>query len=217
MDSSGFRIVSDIFSSADQRQLIDALGPVQGAGRRGLLHVPLVKETAFSSQILDLVRPHLPCEPVPVRAIYFDKSSGANWLVAWHQDLTLAVSTRVEIPGFGPWSVKDGVPHVQPPVQLLAQMLTVRLHLDDCDECNGALRIVPGSHRHGKLSPQRILELRAQEPGLVCSVPAGGVLLMRPLLLHASGRSQSGAHRRILHIEYAGFSLPDKLTWHEAA
>lgn len=218
MDSSGFRIVSDIFPSDDQRQsIMDTLGPVQGAGRRGLLHVPLMQETALSSQILDLVRPHLPCEPVPVRAIYFDKSSGANWLVAWHQDLTLAVGTRVDIPGFGPWSVKDGVPHVQPPAELLAQMLTVRLHLDDCDESNGALRIVPGSHRHGKLLPQRIRELRAREPELVCSVPAGGALLMRPLLLHASGRSQSGAHRRILHIEYAGFSLPGKLTWHETA
>jgi ectoine hydroxylase-related dioxygenase (phytanoyl-CoA dioxygenase family) len=104
---------------------------------------------------------------------------------------------------------------VQPPVELLEQILTLRLHLDDCDETNGALRVIPGSHRHGKHSAERIRELRTQQPDYLCSVPAGGALVMRPLLLHASSRSQTGAHRRILHIEYAGFSLPENLAWHE--
>src|SRR5205807_4301579 len=99
-----------------------------------------------------------------VRAIYFDKSPEANWLVSWHQDLTLALRARAEVPGFGPWSTKDGIPHVQPPVELLQQMLSVRLHLDDADESNGALRVLPGSHRCERLAPARIRELRGQQP-----------------------------------------------------
>jgi ectoine hydroxylase-related dioxygenase (phytanoyl-CoA dioxygenase family) len=159
----------------------------------------------------------LPSEPLPVRAIYFDKSPETNWLVPWHQDLSLALRARAEVPGFGPWSTKDGIPHVQPPAELLQQMLTVRLHLDDADESNGALRVLPGSHRFGRLSAQRIQQRRTEQSDLFCTVAAGDALLMRPLLLHASSRSTSARHRRVLHIEYAGFTLPDELNWHEAA
>jgi ectoine hydroxylase-related dioxygenase (phytanoyl-CoA dioxygenase family) len=159
----------------------------------------------------------LPIEPVPVRGLLFDKSADANWLVVWHQDLTLAVRERCEAPGFGPWSVKDGVPHVQAPAECLAQMVAVRLHLDDADEHNGALRVLAGSHRFGRLSPARIDELRRELREVVCTAAAGDALLMRPLLLHASSRSASERRRRVLHIEYAGFQLPAGLEWHEAA
>jgi ectoine hydroxylase-related dioxygenase (phytanoyl-CoA dioxygenase family) len=154
---------------------------------------------------------------MPVRAIYFDKSAEANWLVPWHQDLTIAVRDAAEVPGFGPWSTKDGIPHVQPPAELLERMLTVRLHLDDADATNGALRVLPGSHRFGRLPPERIKELRGEQPEFLCASRAGDALLMRPLLLHASSRSTSPRHRRILHIEYAAFDLPKELRWHEAA
>ena len=96
-------------------------------------------------------------------------------------------------------------------------MLTVRLHLDAADEGNGALRVLPGTHRLGRLSPAQIQEQRAGQADVLCTVVAGDALLMRPLLLHASGRSTSERHRRVLHIEYAGFALPDRLQWHEAA
>ncbi len=200
-----------------REELLSALGPIESAGRRGLLGMPAVADLAQSSKLLDLVRPHLSAEPFPVRAIYFDKSPDKNWLVAWHQDLTLALRERAEVQGFGPWSSKDAIPHVQPPVALLEQMLTVRLHLDDADETNGALRVLPGSHRLGRLSAGQIQELRAKTPEHLCAANAGDALLMRPLLLHASGRSTNPRHRRILHIEYAGFQLPHELQWHEAA
>ena len=175
----------------------------------------MVASLARSPRLLGLVRPHVAREPVPVRAIFFDKSPGGNWLVPWHQDLTLALRARAEVTGFGPWSVKDGVPHVQPPVDLLEQMLTVRLHLDDADEANGALRVLPGTHRLGRLSPVQVQEQRAQQADILCAATAGDALLMRPLLLHASGRSTSQRHRRVLHVEYAAFTLPDALHWHE--
>jgi hypothetical protein len=217
VERDGFTVVPGVLSAAEQRELLDALGPVSGAGRRGLLAQPAVAELAGSDALLALARPHLPAEPLPVRALFFDKSPEANWLVAWHQDLTLALRNRAEVPGFGPWSVKDGVPHVQPPVELLERMLAVRLHLDDADETNGALRVLPGSHRLGRLYATRIQELRAGQPDVLCAVSAGDALLMRPLLLHASSRSSSARHRRVLHIEYAAFCLPEGLSWHEAS
>jgi hypothetical protein len=217
IEELGFAMVPRVIEAGERRELLSTLGPVAGAGRRGLLSVPAVAAIARSEPLLKLVRPHSPSEPIPVRAIYFDKSAEGNWLVPWHQDLTIAVCRRGEVPGFGPWSVKEGVPHVQPPVELLEQMLTVRIHLDDADETNGALRVLPRSHRLGRLSAERIRELRANEVEHLCAARAGDVLLMRPLLLHASSRSTNERHRRVLHIEYAAFSLPTELQWHEAA
>lgn len=181
-----------------------------------LIH-PAVRRFATSGDVLDAVRPFLPDSPRPVRAIYFDKSPGSNWLVAWHQDLTISVTHQVEAPGFGPWSTKDGLAHVQPPVDVLQTMITFRLHLDDTDESNGALRLLPGSHCHGRLTAPDIERLRASIPEETCCASRGDALLMRPLILHASGRSTSNRHRRILHIEYAGYDLPHGLHWNHAA
>jgi hypothetical protein len=217
IEQDGFAIIPKILGDQQCLELISTLGPVTGAGRRRLLSLPAISVLAHSDQLMGLVRPQLPEDPIPVRAIYFDKSSDANWLVSWHQDMTLALQARADVSGFGPWSSKDGVPHVQPPVALLEKMLTIRLHLDDADETNGALRVLPGSHRLGRLSSDRIQQLRSQQSDFLCAVSVGDALLMRPLLLHASGRSTSERHRRVLHIEYAGFALPSELQWHEAA
>src|SRR6266404_6137134 len=217
LSQNGFEIIPCVLDEQNRQELIVTLGPVNGAGRRGLLNMPAVARLASSAQLLDLVRPYLKSEHRPVRSIYFDKSPETNWLVAWHQDLTLAVRSRIDVPGFGPWSMKDGIPHVQPPVELLEQMLTVRLHLDDCDETNGALRVIPGSHAFGRLTAERIRQLSGHSDAVLCRLSAGDALLMSPLLLHASSRSHNPGHRRVLHIEYAVFSLPPELQWSEAA
>lgn len=215
LEHDGFALFPVVLEKQAVEQLLTLLGPVNGAGRRGLLALPDVAALARSPRLLDLVRPHLPQEPLPVRALYFDKSTEANWLVPWHQDITLAVRERTDVLGFGPWSAKGGVPHVQPPVVLLERMLAVRLHLDDVGTDNGALRVLPGTHRLGRLSAERIQELRATVPEQTCVARAGDALLMRPLLLHASARSENGRHRRVLHLEYAAFELPPGLSWHE--
>ena len=146
-----------------------------------------------------------------MRAIWFNKSAEANWLVAWHQDLAIAVRERVDVPGFEAWSVKEGVPHVQPPAEVLQRMLTVRIHLDDADGENGALRVIAGTHRLGRLSAEQIAALRAEREETLCVAAAGDALLMRPLLLHASGRSTSDRPRRVLHLEYAGQELAGRV------
>jgi hypothetical protein len=217
LEQKGFAIVSNVLSTDEVEGLIVALGMVIGAGRRGLLAMPAVHDFAHLPKILDLARPNLEAEPRPVRVIYFNKTADANWSVAWHQDLTIAVQERVEVPEFTGWSVKEGVPHVQPPEEFLENMLTLRVHLDDCDETNGALKVLAGTHRLGRLSADEIHELSAKHQECLCSAKAGDVMLMRPLLLHASSRSQGIRPRRVLHIEYAGFTLPEPLRWSDRA
>ena len=211
----GAAILPDVLTAPEVESLIATLGPVTGAGVRGVLRIPAIAELARSPPLLDLARPLLSGNPRPVRAIYFDKSAASNWLVPWHQDLTVAVRERAEVKGFGPWSVKDGVPHVQAPAYLLEKMITIRLHLDPCDENNGALKVLTGSHKFGIIPTKRVKGFSLECPELLCRVGPGGALLMRPLLLHASSRSQDDRHRRVLHIEYAGFDLPKPLQWQE--
>ena len=215
LDTRGFAIVPNVLDASACHALASLLGNANGAGTRGMLSNPLVAKLAESS-LAEFVRPFLPLRPIPARGIYFDKRPETNWLVAWHQDLTLALKEKAEVPGFGPWSVKEGVPHAQPPMKLLEQMLTVRLHLDDTDADNGALRVLSGTHRLGRLSAEAIQNCRETHEEVLCEAKAGDVLLMRPLLLHASSRSSSARRRRVLHIEFAGFPLPEPLEWHEA-
>jgi ectoine hydroxylase-related dioxygenase (phytanoyl-CoA dioxygenase family) len=119
----------------------------------------------------------------------------------------------MDVPGYGPWTTKAGMCHVQPPVPILESMLSVRTHLDDCDESNGALRVIPGTHRLGRLTHERILEQQRSAGYVSCAVRAGGVVLMRPLLLHASSAASNANHRRVIHIDYTSSSLDGGLRW----
>jgi ectoine hydroxylase-related dioxygenase (phytanoyl-CoA dioxygenase family) len=148
-----------------------------------------------------------------VRGLLFDKNPNANWKVPFHQDLTIEVRNKIEDEAFGPWSRKAGVLCVQPPRQILENILTLRVHCDDCDADNGALRVLSGTHKMGKLSAAKIQELRRNTPETVCEVAAGGVLLMRPLLLHASSPAVSPRHRRVLHFDFAACELPHSVQW----
>jgi ectoine hydroxylase-related dioxygenase (phytanoyl-CoA dioxygenase family) len=159
------------------------------------------------------VEPILGISSFPVRGILFDKVPGANWHVGWHQDQIIPVAERRDVPEFTAWSVKHGVPHVRPPVTVLERMLTLRIHLDDCDAENGALRLIPGSHRRGLLSAKEIEEIVAREEPVVCSARRGDALVMRPLVLHASSPATSPTHRRVIHLEFAAGPLPGGLSW----
>ncbi|MFT3706027.1 MAG: phytanoyl-CoA dioxygenase family protein [Archangium sp.] len=148
-----------------------------------------------------------------VRAILFDKDPGANWALGWHQDSSIAVRERLEVEGFGPWTVKDGVPHTIAPASLLSEMISLRVHLDACGAETGPLRVIADSHRHGRLTDAQVRELSASQPAVVCLAGAGDVLAFRPLLLHASSSSASVARRRVLQLEYARSELPGGLAW----
>lgn len=217
LQEHGFELVPALLNEQQLFSLRDQLAVETGAGQRGLLSHPAVSELARSPSIIALMSRHLGGQATPVRAILFDKSNDTNWLVPWHQDLTIAVMERADVEGYGPWSVKDGVPHVQPPVGVLRQMLTIRIHLDDCDATNGPLQVIPGSHKAGRLDSAAIQDWRACVKPVLCEAKAGDALLMRPLLLHASSRSTAmDRHRRVLHIEYAACELASPLRWHGA-
>lgn len=162
-----------------------------------------VATLARDSRLVALAQEVLGSGAIPFRATLFDKSPTSNWLVVWHQDTALPLSERLHIPGWGPWSVKDGVIYAHAPASALEQILALRLHLDDSLAENGPLRVLPGTHTRGVLSDDALHELSAQITAVDCIVPRGGILAMRPLVVHASSKSQSDAPRRVLHIEYA--------------
>ena len=200
LHESGFAIRSGVLDSR--------------GGIRNLLDTSdAVRELSTSPSIRPLVTTVLGEEAFPVRSILFDKTEGANWKVPWHQDLTIAVAEKVETNGFGPWSVKTGVQHVQPPAFVLENMLSVRIHLDNCPAENGALKVIPGSHQAGRLSENESAQIGSRGPAVVCAARAGDTVLMRPLIVHASSASERPRHRRVIHLDYAAVSLPGKLRW----
>jgi len=149
----------------------------------------------------------------PVRAVLFDKSPNANWIVAWHQDRTIPVRERHETPGFSPWSTKDGVPHVAPPVSVLKGMATLRLHLDPVDAGNAPLVVALGSHRLGLVPANEAAERAADGPNLVCEAAPGDVWAYSTPILHMSARSVGDRRRRVLQLDYAATPLPGLLEW----
>ncbi len=217
----GFEIYERVLSPAQVDTLLADIGDhlpgsekSRRAGTRNLLQdAPAVRELAHSPALLNLVAPIFGTDASPVRALLFDKTPAANWAVPWHQDIAIAVAEKREMPGFSGWSSKEGVPHVQPPAAVLAGMLTLRLHLDACDETNGPLRVLRGSHRAGKLDDTGVLRCKAECQEVICTVPRGGALLMRPLLLHASSPATEPHRRRVLHLEFANAPLPGGLRW----
>ena len=153
--------------------------------------------------MLGLAQQILGCDAFPFRATLFDKSPDTNWLIAWHQDTALPPLQKHEVPGWGPWSVKEGVTYAHAPAEALEQVIALRLHLDDSTAENGPLRILPGTHRSGVLTDQEIEAAIAPGHKTSCLVRQGGVIVMRPLIVHASSKSASDIPRRVLHIEYA--------------
>lgn len=183
-------------------------------GVRNLLNVaPFVREFAASDAVRKLVEPFAGEKARVVRAIFFDKTPEANWKVPFHQDLTIAVREQKDVEGFTTWTRKADIFHVQPPASVLENIVSLRVHLDDTDESNGALRIIVGSHRFGRLSATGNQRLKVEGETVTCRVGKGGAMLMRPLLLHASSSATNALHRRVLHFEFSSVELPEGLKW----
>lgn len=149
----------------------------------------------------------------PVRAILFDKTAAANWSLAWHQDRVVAVRERKDVAGFGPWTRKHGALHVAPPFELLAGMLTLRVHLDPTPETNAPLLVAPGSHRFGRIPEADVAEVVSKCGVAACLAEAGDVWIYATPILHASDRSTAPTRRRVLQVDYAVGDLPSGLEW----
>jgi ectoine hydroxylase-related dioxygenase (phytanoyl-CoA dioxygenase family) len=204
---AGFAVIEQVFArhemSAVQEGLANAPLQRSRAGARHVLGNETVAKLASDSRLLTMACHVLGFEAHPFRATLFDKSPTSNWLVVWHQDTALPLRERHELPGWGPWSVKEGVIYAHAPAVALEQVLALRVHLDDSIDQNGPLRVLPGTHTMGVLTDDAIEKLAAEIKPVDCLVPAGGIVAMRPLIVHASSKSVIETPRRVLHIEYA--------------
>ena len=212
-EEDGFEVLPGLLSEVELADADAALAPRAGAGSRELLREAWCAALARSVRADDRVAALLPRAHVAVQCTAFEKSAARNWLVALHQDVAIPVAGRVDDAACGGWSNKDGTWFVQPPVDVLAQLVAVRVHVDDCGPDDGPLNVVAGSHRRGRLSGAEAIALRDARGSASCPVPRGGAMVMRPLLLHASSKATGTSRRRVLHFLFGPPVLPCGLAW----
>ncbi|MCC3861653.1 phytanoyl-CoA dioxygenase family protein [Pseudemcibacter aquimaris] len=218
IETDGYEIIEDFLSKNNINKLITEieeknLAPIKGGFRNAEKVFPLIKGIASSRNVIEAARNYLSGEPKFVRAILFNKTSDNNWLVAWHQDKAVTLSEKCEMDGWGPWSIKSGVHHVQPPRAVLDNMITFRIHLDDTPKENGCLKVIKGSHNQGILATAEVVEIAKTSEQSYCEVSAGDCIAMRPLIIHASSKSLKPKNRRVIHLEYTGYDLPEGVNW----
>jgi Phytanoyl-CoA dioxygenase (PhyH) len=215
LNEMGYTVIPDLIGDAELGEIVRFTGGLacDRAGTRRLIELPWCRELAMRLMQDDRLSGLLPPEASPVQCTLFVKSVEYNWLVSLHQDLSIPVAERVDSPGWQGWSEKEGELFVQPPVSVLDGVLALRLHLDDCNEQNGALRVVPGSYRFGRLTAADVIRERDERGEVFVKVPRGGAMLMKPLLLHASSRASVTDLRRMLHFVVGPAELPGLLRW----
>lgn len=217
--TQGFALVPQVLGGAECESVASRLAGVSpdSAGTRGLLSQAWCQALAASLHRHPLLAPLVPADFVAVQCTFFEKSASRNWLVPVHQDMSIPVAARVEHAGLGGWSEKEGVLYVQPPIELLEQLVAVRLHIDACGAEDGPLRVIPGSHLQGRMEAQAAAAARQVQAEAVCTAEQGSVMAMRPLLLHASSKSTGNSRRRVLHFLFGPRTLPFGLQWPQAA
>jgi ectoine hydroxylase-related dioxygenase (phytanoyl-CoA dioxygenase family) len=225
INEEGFAVINDVYTKQEIVQLLEIIDGIDTskptfrksndlfAIRQFLKEVPDVKQIIFNEKLKSLIETYFGSDFFIVKSIYFDKPEASNWFVAYHQDLTISVDKKIDIAGFGPWTVKQNQFAVQPPLSILENNFTIRIHLDHTDENNGALKVIPNSHSKSIYRPETIDWTLEKE--VLCNVKEGGIMFMKPLLLHASGRTTNHQKRRVIHIEFSNTQLPKTLQWSE--
>lgn len=205
MDDPGFAIHENILTAeeCDALERVLAGATRRRAGARHLMAAPVVAAMAQDARLVQIAEGILGGNAVPYRATLFAKSGSTNWLVAWHQDTALPLTQCNDDEAWGPWSMKAGLLYAHAPVWALERVVALRVHLDASTPDNGPLRVIPHSHTHGVLSDAEVLQMAHGRDAVTCTVGRGGVIAMRPLLIHASSKVRRDVPRRVLHIEYA--------------
>jgi ectoine hydroxylase-related dioxygenase (phytanoyl-CoA dioxygenase family) len=213
LSQAGYSVLPDLIGIEEVDAIARRVDGAPGMGTRRLLDAPWCRYLAETLTANELLRELGTENAEPVQCTLFNKSPDKNWLVSLHQDLSIPVAERVSSAHCIGWSEKEGEVFVQPPVAVLQEVLALRVHLDDCDERNGALRVVPGSHRLGRLTAAQAIQARDAMGEVTVTVPRGGAMLLRPLLLHASSKSVVDGPRRVLHFVFGPRNLPEGLRW----
>ena len=223
--SNGFASIEEIYSPGEVKSILAQISQADSdkdtfrkstdlfAIRQFLKEVPETIGNIFNTKLISIIGQLLGRNCFVVKSIYFDKPPASNWYVSYHQDLTISVDRKIVLSGFELWTKKQDQFAVQPPLDILQNIVTIRIHLDDTDESNGALKVVPKSHLKGIYRPENIDWVTEQE--VSCNVREGGIMLMKPLLLHSSGRTTNNMQRRVIHIELSNRELPTELNWSE--
>lgn len=225
IQENGFTVINNVFSEEEIKKIGEIIQNIDTsketfrksddlfAIRQFLKEIPQARQLVFNENIKNIITEIFGEKYFVVKSIYFDKPEKSNWYVAYHQDLTISVDKKTDLQGFGPWTTKQNQFAVQPPIDILENIFTIRIHLDDTDEYNGALKVIPTSHAKGIYRPETIDW--SVETETICKVHKGGIMLMKPLLLHGSNRTTNGKKRRVIHIEFSDRQLPEELKWSE--
>ncbi|WP_417353426.1 phytanoyl-CoA dioxygenase family protein [Flavobacterium alkalisoli] len=225
ISNNGFTVLNNIYTKQETEDIAAIINSTKNTGdtfrkskdlfaiRQFLKEIPDVQPLVFNGKLKTIISALFGNDYFSIKSIYFDKPGNSNWFVAYHQDLTISVDKKTEIENFGPWTVKQNQFAVQPPIEILENIFTIRIHLDDTDENNGALKVIPGSHLKKIYRPETIDWNTEKE--VTCNVDKGGVMIMKPLILHSSARTVNNSNRRVIHIEFSNMELPKEIKWAE--
>ena len=225
LEENGYSVISNVYSDQEILQIVECIKNTSSdndevmktkdvfAIRQLLKHIPELGKILYNQNLIALLSDLSQSEYFLTKAIYFDKPCTSNWFVAYHQDLSISVDNKVDVKNYTNWTFKKGQYGVQPPLKILEDTITIRIHLDNTNKENGALKVIPKSHLDG------IVRVDSKNWNLkneyVCEVEKGGVMLMKPLTLHASDRTTNGKQRRVIHLEFNKHQLSKPLQWLE--
>jgi hypothetical protein len=214
-ETDGFVVIEGVITEEECTAIEQALSDVElsSAGTRNLLKQPWCIALARRVRTHPRVADFIPDTHAAVQCTYFEKSRKKNWLVSFHQDQSIPVAERIEHPALTGWSEKEGVLYVQPPADVLSDMVAVRVHVDRCGEADGPIKVLSGSHRLGAISAEQVPAVRSNRAEVACVAGRGTALIMRPLLLHASSKASGSSRRRVLHFLFGPRALPYPLRW----
>lgn len=228
INSEGFTIIKNVYTENEIEKLISLIENVTEndsenatfrksqdlfAIRQFHKEVPETLDFIFNQNLKDIIESNFGKGYFITKSIYFDKPEKSNWFVAYHQDLTISVDKKIEAENFENWTVKQNQFAVQPPKEILEDNFTIRIHIDTTTKDNGALKVINNSHSKGIL---RIGNLDFEnEKETICEVEKGGIMIMKPLLFHASNKTTNNERRRVIHIEFSKQELPSGLEWSE--
>lgn len=181
--------------------------------REVFLRLPQLKPLVINKNLKLIVDSLLP-NAFLTKVIYFDKTIQDNWYVTWHQDLPVNVKDKIETDGFTSWTKKEDVISVIPPEAINKNTISIRVHLDNTNSENGALKVIPGS-QNKRLTDTEIKLIIDNSLPFDCEVNLGGIHILKPQILHASSKNKSGKRRRVLHLEFSNLDLPNGLEYAE--
>jgi ectoine hydroxylase-related dioxygenase (phytanoyl-CoA dioxygenase family) len=228
INSEGFAIIENVYSENEIEKIVSEIEKVTEsenenstfrksgdlfAIRQFHKEIPETLNVIFNQNLKEIIKSNFGDNYFITKSIYFDKPEKSNWLVVYHQDLTISVDKKTEIKSFENWTTKHNQFAVQPPKEILEQNFTVRIHIDKTTKENGALKVLNKSHRKGIIRTENI-EIE-NEIETICEVGKGGIMIMKPLIFHASNKTTNNQRRRVIHIEFSNQKLPNELEWSE--